>query len=219
MRQEVLSEPFDELLYFRSRPHAPLPTGASRRSQGAGSRQRRSSAPKDAASRSNPTGLLERACAGGGCNKDTLVELLGSYSKSFGQRQRIARISALTSPDAPVRPVRSPHHVHKAVQRLGAARVDELVALYGAGMPSTELMVRFGLGKGTVLDLLHDRGVAVRCQGLAPSDVTAAAELYSSGASLAQVGERFSCDAETVRTTLREAGVRIRTPWERGSGG
>ena len=42
-----------------------------------------------------------------------------------------------------------------------------------------------------------------------------ARQLYRSGSSLAQVGERFGVDAATVWRTFRRLGVQMRNPWER----
>ena len=40
------------------------------------------------------------------------------------------------------------------------------VADYETGLPTTELITRYGLAKGTVLRLLEEAGVAMRRQGL-----------------------------------------------------
>jgi len=76
-------------------------------------------------------------------------------------------------------------------------------------------MTRYYLGKGTVLGVLRRAGVQMRNQGAANIDLGQAVALYEAGQSLKQLGERFDCDAETVRKEIREAGVRMRKPWER----
>jgi hypothetical protein len=62
-------------------------------------------------------------------------------------------------------PVRPPQRVDR---RLGEDRISELVAAYVAGSPSTRLTRQYGVGKGTVLRLLRERGVAIRRQGPGP---------------------------------------------------
>jgi hypothetical protein len=71
-------------------------------------------------------------------------------------------------------------------------------------------MATYGLGKGTVLRLLHDHGAKVRGQGL--TDLQAAIQFYEAGWSLKQIGNKSDCDAETVRKALKAAGVQMRSP-------
>jgi hypothetical protein len=92
---------------------------------------------------------------------------------------------------------------------------QQLIADYIAGDPTTVLMERYALGKGTVLGLLRRAGVQLRNQGLSPNDLPRAIALYESGLSFKDVADNFACDAETVRKSLRAAGVEIRAPWER----
>ncbi len=40
--------------------------------------------------------------------------------------------------------------------------------------------------------------------------------MYGQGWSLQHLAERYGCDPETVRTYLKQQGVRRREPWERG---
>ena len=105
--------------------------------------------------------------------------------------------------------------IQQAHKRLGPEIVSRLVAEYEAGAPSTALMARYGLGKGTVLSLLPEHGVKTRRQGLSAGDLPPAIELYKAGWSLQRLGERFSCDAETVRKRLRRVGVQRRDCHER----
>jgi hypothetical protein len=73
-------------------------------------------------------------------------------------------------------------------------------------------MERYDLGKGTVLGILHRAGVTMRAQGLGPGDLPRAVALYESGLSLKRVAEQVACDAETVRKSLKAAGVQMRKP-------
>ena len=137
-----------------------------------------------------------------------LVEVVQRYSKLAN----LSKIGHLTAGRAvPI----APRRIHAAQKRLGPERLAQLVADYQAGHPSTTLMQTYGLGKGTVLKLLRQHGVQLRCQGARTIDIEQATELYQSGWSLKQLGALFGCDAETVRKTLQAAGVELRSPHER----
>ena len=73
------------------------------------------------------------------------------------------------------------HRIHEARRRLDQATVAQLVADYEAGAPSTELMVRYRLGKGTVLQLLREHDVKLRNQGARNFSLEQAIELYQAG--------------------------------------
>ncbi|MEV0650954.1 hypothetical protein AB0I28_37455 [Phytomonospora sp. NPDC050363] len=91
----------------------------------------------------------------------------------------------------------------------------EVVAGYLAGSTARELGAKFGVHRNTVGRILKKHGVAMRMQGLAAGQVDEAARLYEAGWSLARIGDRLKVDAETVRSRLRERGVRMRDPNER----
>ena len=71
-------------------------------------------------------------------------------------------------------------------------------------------MATYGLGKGTVLKLLEDRGVTRRGQGRKNIDLLEAAARYAAGWSLAKLATTYGCDAETVRLALKDHGVQLR---------
>ncbi|MBF6513006.1 helix-turn-helix domain-containing protein [Nocardia cyriacigeorgica] len=77
-------------------------------------------------------------------------------------------------------------------------------------MPSTKLVREYRIGKGTVLKLPREAGVAIRNQGLSEAQVGEAARLYGSGLSLARIGERFGVDASTVHKAILRRGVSMR---------
>jgi hypothetical protein len=134
-----------------------------------------------------------------------LVELLGRYSKlpkppEFG-------------PFTPrLKSERTPRRVHSARRRLSVDERQQLVADYQAGQPTTALMVTYGLGKGTVLELLREAGVRLRAQGQRNIDLAEAIERYTAGWSLKKLGAAYDCDAETIRKALRAAGISRRSP-------
>jgi hypothetical protein len=61
-----------------------------------------------------------------------------------------------------------PPRVHKLDQRLDPTVIAEIVAAYEAGTSSVKLMRTYGLGKGSVLKLLHEAGVQIRKPGPQP---------------------------------------------------
>ena len=77
------------------------------------------------------------------------------------------------------------------------------------------LAKRWGVHRTTVAAHLQRAGVALRRQGLSDQQLGEAVHLYDHGWSLQRLAERFGCDAETVRSYLKRAEVRRRSPWER----
>lgn len=112
---------------------------------------------------------------------------------------------------------------HKLEQRLHASVAAEVVADYEAGMPTTKLTGKYGLGKSSVLRLLRDADVEMRRQPLSEPEVDEAVRLYASGLSVAAVGLRIGANPSTVWRALRARGVALRPPRNRppasGSGG
>ena len=139
---------------------------------------------------------FRQPCSSNGHSGIAEVDLVGRYS-NFPPLTKLDEIT-------PVRRRSVPHpRVHKAQQRLGAKRVAELIADYRAGAPSTALMTKFKLGKGTVLKILEDHGVARRNQPLSPEQRDEAIELYLSGWSMAKVGRHFGRQHTVIRDLLR----------------
>lgn len=75
-------------------------------------------------------------------------------------RQIAAVMSDLHSSSKPA-PTARPR-VHSVRKRLSPDVIEALVRDYVVGMPSTALMTKYRLGKGTVLKLLHEREVKLR---------------------------------------------------------
>ena len=62
----------------------------------------------------------------------------------------------------------------------------------------------------TISDCLHKLAVPLRRQGPHDEDLAEAARLYGEGWSLARLGEKYDCNAETVRQLLLKHGVLMR---------
>jgi DNA-binding IclR family transcriptional regulator len=96
------------------------------------------------------------------------------------------------------------------VRRLEPAIIEQLVHDYEAGVETTELTERYGLGKGTVLRLLRSHGATMRRQRLSPAEIDEATKLYSDGWSLARIGQQFGRAHTVIRKALLDRGVQLR---------
>ena len=141
------------------------------------------------------------------------MEVLGRYLK-LSSLPKLGQ-TRLRKQDVRVIPA-SLRRVHAVDRRFEPAVIAQLVAEYEAVDPTTVLMARYNLGKGTVLKLLTGHGVQLRGQGVKNIDITLAVQQYLDGWSLKRLGETYGCNAETVRKALKAAGVTMRRPNQRG---
>ncbi len=135
------------------------------------------------------------------------VELMGRYSNfspPLLSRQIDHVIRSVKSPELPKSPAPRVHAVHR---RLSPDAIQQLITDYQAGTPSTQLMLTYRLGKGTVLRLLREHGVQLRNQRMTPAEVEQAIQLYGQGLSLATVGQQLGYDHGTIWQALKRAGV------------
>jgi len=142
------------------------------------------------------------------------VELVGRYSKQDPTGVAIDRIVVgLGTLPSERRREKGTHRLrHKLPQRLDPDTVNCLVTDYNAGVPTTQLTKRYGLGKGSVLRLLSDAGTTMRRQPMSDVQVDHAVQLYESGLSLTQVGDQLGIHSSTVWRALRARGVTMRSP-------
>lgn len=73
-----------------------------------------------------------------------------------------------------------------------------------------QLSERFGCHRNTVSRLLKFRGITLRLASMTEDEIAMAETLYTSGLSLAKVGEQLGFNDSTVRLRLIERGVRMR---------
>ena len=78
-----------------------------------------------------------------------------------------------------------------------------------------EIATRWGMHRTTVAGHLRKAGVSLRRQSIPSDRMSEAVRLYADGWSCMRLGERYGCDAETVRQALRQSGVPLRASWER----
>jgi hypothetical protein len=69
---------------------------------------------------------------------------------------------------------------------------------------------KFRVHRTTISGCLHKLAVPLRRQGLHDENLAEAARLYREGWSLARLGEKYECNAETIRQFLLKHGVAMR---------
>lgn len=143
------------------------------------------------------------------------VEAIRRYQKStsglaYDLSRAVVRLRKTLDADSQVQCVEhepSQNRLHRVRRRLTPNQVAQLVADYQTGAPSTELMERYQLGKGTVLRILDDNGVTRRRQAMTADQAADAIALYLSGWSLAKVGRHFGREHTAIRDVLERAGI------------
>ena len=136
-----------------------------------------------------------------------VVEVMTRYAKTLPP----PRIAVKPSP---TRPSSSPPRIHAVRKRLTPEQIGQLAEDYRAGQSTNDLMRSTGLGRGTILNLLAEAGVAMRNQGVPKDQIKTVIRLYAEGLSCQTIAERYGCTAEPVRHLLIRSGVTLRKPWE-----
>jgi hypothetical protein len=85
-----------------------------------------------------------------------------------------------------------------------------LIAEYEAGASTVELQERFGLGKGSVLRLLHEAGVEIRRQPMDDTRLDEIKRLYRSGLTIREVAAELAMPKTTVQDALARSGEPMR---------
>ena len=140
------------------------------------------------------------------------MELASLYSIGQSGTKRLVRTrhSALSdhrgAREAPPRPPQ------RITRRLGDGVVEQILADYRSGLPSTTLARRHGIATPTVIAMLRRHGVVVRRQPMVPPECHEAVRLYSLGWSLAKIGRKLDRPPNSIRNALRRAGIARRSP-------
>lgn len=90
---------------------------------------------------------------------------------------------------------------------LTAARVDQLVDDYLAGLSIGQLAHQYGVHRATVSSHLTRRGIVRRLSGLDVDDTAAAVKLQRSGISMRAISRTLGADCKQVRASLVSAGA------------
>lgn len=150
-----------------------------------------------------------------------MVELVQRYSKPDLTGVKLDRLVATLDRWA-TRPqsTAAPRHRHKLQQRADRAQVAaQVVADYQAGVSTTQLTTKYGIGKSSVLRILREAGVSMRKPPLAEAQIAEATRLYGAGLSVTAVGAALNLNPSTIWRTLISRGVKIRPSRNRRTAG
>ena len=95
-------------------------------------------------------------------------------------------------------------------RRLIAAQMIEMVQRYEEGATVYELATEFGCHRTTVSTRLKKARVSLRLQSPTSEVIDLMANLYTSGLSSMEIGERLGYCANTVRNGLQRQGIQLR---------
>lgn len=93
---------------------------------------------------------------------------------------------------------------YRLVDRLGSDVLDQIVARYEAGEPTTTLSGEFGIAKSSLLRLIRERGVAMRHQSLTEDQERRMTQLRREGMSIRAIAAQVSCGYGTAQTFFRK---------------
>jgi hypothetical protein len=102
---------------------------------------------------------------------------------------------------------------YRLSQRLDRPTCAQLVRNYQDGNATTQLTQMYGVSKASVLNLLREAGVPLRCPGLDDDQTGEAIRLYASGFSLTRVGERIGFGPTSVTNALVRRRRRAARAW------
>jgi hypothetical protein len=109
----------------------------------------------------------------------------------------------------------SPAQRVKTQRQLTSDEAMRLAVRRRSGAEINHLADESGVHRATVINHLRRAGVEGRRnagRALSPRDLQRAGQLYASGRSLIEVGERFNVDRRYLRRVLPEAGFTLRRP-------
>lgn len=136
------------------------------------------------------------------------MEFLGKHSRHKRDLEVLTKLAS----ELRERPIPERHRPTRQYQhRVTDEELAGLIADYEAGALQRELAGKYNVNRETVGLVLSRAGVIKRRKGLDACQVEEAARLYEEGWSTLRLGRRFGVDAQTVATTLRKAGVAIRS--------
>jgi site-specific DNA recombinase len=220
-----LNQAFFERLYLDERgvtdsvPTAPLAEivdAASVFAQAAETAEGTSTMSKGLSPRTEPfagtgTGLLADGFSVTGSSRRVLVEVLRRYSSQTYQTKKLKNLRrVLEAARAMPREATQIGHIHRLDVRLGDEELAQVVSGYQSGLTVAELQTRFGLGKGSVLSVLHEAGVEIRRKPLDQGQLAAVIERYESGLSIREVATKLGIPKTTVQDALARSSVVMR---------
>lgn len=145
-------------------------------------------------------------------NAQKAVEVVQRYSKHDLTGVGLDRLAAkLEQSGTRPQPRAAPRQRHKLQHRADRTQLAAyVVADYQAGVPTTQLTVKYDLGKSSVLRFLREADVAMRKQPLTTTEVAEATRLYAAGLSVTAIGAALNLNPSTIWRTLTTRGVAMR---------
>lgn len=104
---------------------------------------------------------------------------------------------------------------YRLTQRLEPGQIDRLLAGYRAGATTRDLAKQYNVSKTAVTALLTAHDVPLRHQGISPSQVREATQLYTAGHSVAQAALSLGVSPSSVYDALKRSGVQMRPVHQR----
>jgi hypothetical protein len=87
------------------------------------------------------------------------------YSNPHSSAMRLCRLHRDALSHARTCPERTPLVPQRVDRRLGSDLIKQVVSEYAEGTSASRLALRYGIGKGTLLRLIREAGVAIRRRG------------------------------------------------------
>ncbi|QDG63992.1 hypothetical protein [Pseudarthrobacter sp. NIBRBAC000502771] len=92
---------------------------------------------------------------------------------------------------------------YRLVDRLGPDALDQIVARYEAGEPTTTLSTEFGIAKSSLLRLLKERGVSMRQQSLTEDQALRMKQLRRQGNAIRAIAVEVGCSYGTAQAFFK----------------
>lgn len=102
-------------------------------------------------------------------------------------------------------PIRCPLPAHQQI---------ELAQRYRDGETIPMLSRAYGIYVSTTQRILKRHHVAMRSRSISPAEAREVAERYKSGWTIRRISEQYGRHRTTILIAVREAGFRVRLPWE-----
>ncbi|WP_285727732.1 helix-turn-helix domain-containing protein [Psychromicrobium xiongbiense] len=135
--------------------------------------------------------------------------MLAEYSKQA--LPKLARLDAIDAalaraaaeePGQPRRKSGSPRQRYRLVDRLGKAKLDEIVGRYKAGESANDIAREMSVSKSSLLRLLDNRGIDRRKKGLTPEIERQVLELRKQGLIIRAIAKQVGVSYDTARLFL-----------------
>ncbi|WP_138442989.1 helix-turn-helix domain-containing protein [Sinomonas susongensis] len=119
------------------------------------------------------------------------------------QLEAVAAATTQLAQNEQWKPHQEPKPRYRLNDRLGLEVLDQIVARYEAGEPTTALAAEFGVAKSSLLRLLEVRGIAMRNQRLTSDQKQQILQLRKQGTAIRAIAARVGCSYGTTQAFLK----------------